>query len=540
VVSSVSFILGANVENLTLAAGAGNINATGNALDNVLTGNEGNNVLNGGLGTDTMIGGAGDDTYVVDRPAELGLITENPAEGNDTLRITFAVNAPTTINLNDASLQNIENVTLVGGGAFSVTGNALNNVLTGNAAANTLDGGAGDDTLNGGAGIDTMSGGTGDDTYVVNNPAEFALITENVGEGTDTIQTSLNATLVGLDNVENLTLIGVGNINGTGNAGNNIIAGNAGANVLDGGDGADDLRGGGGSDTYIAGAGDTVTESVGGVPGGVDLVKSSVSFTLGLNVENLTLTGTGDIDGTGNASHNVLKGNAGNNTLNDGGVGAADTMIGGGGNDTYIVNNVGDVVSETVAGVAGGVDLVQSALSFTLGANLENLTLTGANNINGTGNGLANTLVGNDGNNVLNGKAGADILQGGDGDDKFIFDALDTQVSGGAGNDTLKFTSSGQHLDLSGSAGTVYTGLEAIDLTGIGNNSLSLTAQNIVDMSSTTHELTVNGNAGDSITSAGQGWVAGVDQTIGGILYHNFTAGGATLHVQDHVTATLS
>ena len=486
--------------------------------------------------------------------------------------------SPTIINLNDASLQNVENVTLLGTGAFSVVGNALNNVLTGNAAANTLSGGAGNDTLNGGAGVDTMAGGSGDDTYVVDNPAEFALIVENPGEGTDTIQSSVNATLVGLDNVENLTLIGAGNINGTGNAGNNTIIGNAGANVLDGGAGADAMSGGGGSDTYIVGAGDTVIEAIAGAPGGVDLVKSAVGFTLGDNLEKLMLTGTDNIDGTGNARNNVLTGNAGNNVL-DGKVGA-DSMSGGLGDDTYKVDNAADVVTEA-AGVGSGTDTVESSISYTLGANVENLTLAaGAGGINGTGNTLKNTLTGNEGNNILNGGAevdtliggagndtlnggtgidsmqggagddtyvldnatelglitenaaagddtlkigysvvsptiinlndaslqnvenvtllgtgafsvvgnalnnvltgnaaantlsggaGNDILRGGGGNDTFIFDPADTtEVSGGAGNDILKLTGSGQSLDLAGKAGTLYTGLEAIDLTGGG------------------------------------------------------------------------
>jgi FG-GAP-like repeat/RTX calcium-binding nonapeptide repeat (4 copies) len=150
------------------------------------------------------------------------------------------------------------------------------------------------------------------------------------------------------------------------------------------------------------------------------------------------------------------------------------------------------------------------------------------------------TLIGGLGNDTLDGGPGIDVMRGGAGNDTFIFDALDRRVDGGSGNDSLKFAGSGQSLDLSGKAGTVYTGLEAIDLTGTGNNSLSLTAHDVVKLSDTTNQLTVNGNAGDSISSTGQGWVAGADDTIGGILYHNYTSGAAHLHVQANVTTTLS
>src|SRR5262249_48623670 len=160
-----------------------------------------------------------------------------------------------------------------------------------------------------------------------------------------------------------------------------------------------------------------------------DTVQSSTTYTLGVNLENLTLIGAGAINGTGNDVANVIAGNnasniltggdgndtlignAGNDTLS-GGTGD-DAMDGGAGNDIYVVDSLGDTVTELVAGTAGGVDLVQSAVDFTLGPNLENLTLTGTDNINGTGNNLNNILMGNSGNNALDGGLGIDKLAGG-------------------------------------------------------------------------------------------------------------------------------
>jgi hypothetical protein len=127
------------------------------------------------------------------------------------------------------------------------------------------------------------------------------------------------------------------------------------------------MSGGAGNDTYLVdNVGDVVTEALNE---GTDLVQSSVSFTLGANVDNLTLTGTANLNGTGNGDANVLTGNSGNNTL-DGGAGA-DTMVGGDGNDTYVVDNAGDVVTEA-ATVGSGTDTVQSSISYTLGTNVEN------------------------------------------------------------------------------------------------------------------------------------------------------------------------
>ena len=403
--SSVTYTLGANVENLSLT-GAAAINATGNTLDNVLTGNSGNNVLSGGAGNDTMIGGLGNDTYVVDAIGDV--VTELAGQGTDTVQssITYALGS------------DVENLMLTGTAAINATGNALANTLTGNTGNNVLDGGLGNDT---------MIGGAGNDTYVVDAAGD--VVTELASQGTDTVLSSVSYTLGA--NVENLSLTGTAAINATGNTLNNVLTGNSGDNILSGGTGNDTMIGGLGNDTYVVDAvGDVVTELAGQ---GTDTVQSSVTYTLGADVENLLLTGTAAINATGNALDNLLTGNTGNNVLSGGagddtligGLGN-DTMIGGTGNDTYVVDAVGDVVTE----LAGqGTDTVQSSVTYTLGANVENLSLTGAAAINATGNTLDNVLTGNSGNNILSGGAGNDTMIGGLGNDTYVVDAAGDVVT---------------------------------------------------------------------------------------------------------------
>jgi len=146
-----------------------------------------------------------------------------------------------------------------------------------------------------------------------------------------------------------------------------------------------------------------------------DTLTASVTTILPANVENLTLTGAAAINGTGNAGNNVIAGNTGNNILN-GGAGI-DTLIGGLGNDIYVVDSTTDTITDN-----GGTDTIQSSVTYTIAAliNIENLTLTGAAAINGTGNDGNNVITGNGANNILNGGAGNDILTGGLGKDTLI------------------------------------------------------------------------------------------------------------------------
>ena len=195
------------------------------------------------------------------------------------------------------------------------------------------------------------------------------------------------------------------------------------ADTLIGTDGPDTLIGLAGNDTYTVNhIGDIVIEAFNA---GIDLVNASVSYILPDNVENLTLTGSSNINGTGNSLHNTITGNSGNNTLNGGD--GIDTLIGGLGNDVYVVDTTTDTIIEKAN---EGTDTVKSSVTYTLGDNLENLTLTGVAAINGTGNANNNTLTGNSGNNTLNGGLGADTLTGGTGSDTFVFQFGQSPVLG--------------------------------------------------------------------------------------------------------------
>jgi Ca2+-binding RTX toxin-like protein len=404
VAATVSYTLGADVEQLSLIGSAA-INGTGNALDNRITGSLGANLIDGGAGADTMIGRAGDDTYVVDNAGDV--VTETLNQGTDLVQVAIA-SAGGTYALGD----HVERATLTSAVAFSLTGNALANVLTGNALANTLDGGIS---------ADTMIGGAGDDIYVVDDAGD--VITESLNQGTDLVQVAIasaGGTYALTDHVENATLTNAVAFNLTGNALANVLTGNALANILSGGAGADTMVGGDGDDVYVVdNAGDAVTEAVGE---GNDRVAATVSYTLGADVEQLSLIGSAAINGTGNALDNRITGSLGANLI-DGGAGA-DTMIGRAGDDTYVVDNAGDVVTETLN---QGTDLVQVAIAsaggtYALGDHVERATLTNAVAFNLTGNALANVLTGNALANTLDGGIGADTMIGGAGDDTYVVD----------------------------------------------------------------------------------------------------------------------
>lgn len=285
------------------------------------------------------------------------------------------------------------------------------------------------------AGNDVLTG-----TASLHDTVSYASATAsaNVSLAVITQQNTGGAGLDTLNNIENLTGSSFGD-SFIGNFKSNVLNGRSGNDTLDGKDGADTMIGGLGDDTFVVNnAGDIVIEYGNE---GIDRISSNVTYTLPLNVENLTLTGAVAINGIGNDLSNKLIGNTAANQLNGGdgddtlnGITGADTMIGGLGFDSYVVDNVSDAIIENPG---EGTDKVSSSVTYTLSANVENLTLTGTAAINGTGNAQANSITGNGANNQLNGGAGNDILNGGTGTNT---------LTGGTNADIFRFTTA-NHTD---------------------------------------------------------------------------------------------
>jgi VCBS repeat-containing protein len=533
VYSSFEGVIGSGFDDSFTGSGSSD-SLAGGAGDDALNGANGNDTLDGGSGADTMTGGSGNDTFVVDVSGDV--VVEAAAGGTDTVSTAI-----------DYALGTDLETLILTGSAILGTGNAANNTVTGNALANTLSGDSGNDTLNGGLAADTligglgndrMVGGVGDDVYVVD--ASSDVVTEAAGEGSDTVQSAVTLTLAA--NVENLTLTGVASINGTGNTLDNMIAGNVGNNTLSGGAGADTLSGDAGNDTYVVdNAGDFVVEAPGG---GTDLVQASVTHALAANLENLTLTGSAVIDGTGNALANAIAGNTAANLLDgadgadslNGGSGSdtlgggldadtlvggsgTDRMIGGAGDDLYVVDSSAEVVVE---GAGEGIDTVQSSVTLTLAAEVENLTLTGTSGLNGTGNALDNAIAGNAGNNVLSGGVGADTLSGGAGNDTYVVDSAGDIVIEAPGGGTDSVQASVTHALAADVENLTLTGGALIDGTGntLDNAITGNTAANLLDGGDGND--TLNGGNGNDTLLGGIG-----NDSVNGGANDDVIAGGA-------------
>lgn len=440
-----------------------------------LSGGAGNDYIFTGYGT-LVNGGAGVDTVFV----ELLIQTVHWVAGSllytfndrgilvdlaqaDTGQVVLEVGGLGDLAV---TLQDVEAFDITfGSGADTVFGGRYGDNFRGESynfpsSGDILHGGGGNDTLDGSGGGDTLYGDAGADYLItgVNSPGfdDDTGDTVDGGTGNDTIEARHLDSIDGGAHIDTLvlgpftpmtidlsittaqetaedlfsTFVNIENIIGAefeadrlfGNGVANRLEGRGGADTLGGAGGLDTLVGGDDDDTYVNPGTDLIVEFGGG---GVDTVLSDATFTLSgrQHVENLTLTGQGNTNASGNSYANLLRGNGGNNDLN--GSTGVDTMEGGAGADTYHVDSASDVVTELFN---NGVDTILSTVDRTLSANVENLTLQGADSLAGNGNTGANLITGNSGANVLRGYEGADTLLGGAGADILL---------GGTATDTL-------------------------------------------------------------------------------------------------------
>jgi serralysin len=501
--------LGVASNSITFLDGqGGNDTLVGDSGSDTILGGLGDDSLRGGFDTDSVNGGDGNDTITVLE----GEFVDNVdgGSGSDTLDLSDIdglgqfgfFSGPAVIDLvagswnlspsfgGPVTIASIERIigTQLGDSITSanfgdrlnfVDGQAGNDTIVGDDFSDTILGGTGNDSILGGFNNDSINAGVGKDTIVVLE-GEFIDDVDG-GGGNDLLDLSNMTGLGGPGGVSggaviNLaagtwdlttgsggarTIAGIEIIQATqladniiGGAGADTIYGNGGNDTLDGGGGSDKLRGGLGDDVYIVTAANEAIELVGE---GTDTVQSAITYILGANLENLTLTGGGNVNGTGNGLANVMTGNSGNNFLiaNGGGI---DTLQGGLGDDIYRVD-ISDVINELFG---EGTDTVRTIQSHSLGANLENLILEGAANVNGTGNGLNNQLNGNSGNNTLTGGLGRDVLVGGLGVDRFDFNAI-TESGTAAGT---------RDIITDFDAATNVTSVDRIDLSTIDANDL--------------------------------------------------------------------
>nr|NUR36741.1 hypothetical protein [Sphingomonas sp.] len=467
----------------------GNDTLIGSYYSALLDGGDGTDIVDGrnSLYLRGVYGGAGDDIVYSNSSA--------PAyggDGNDTIYAGGEVHGGTG---ND---QIVMQYSYYGARVYGEEGD---DVITAASSSNIIGGGSGADTLNGNSGNDslgsanfvpgTYSGAQFDDDMGLEHDVLAGLDGNDLlaigygdsadgGTGSDTLRLSLGGLSAGvtfstagvvsgqpytlgggtIQNIETLAYLRGTDFNDTltlvtqstlltvnAGSGDDLIFSQNSSVALNGGDGndrfvsgpaGDSFDGGNGIDTIdyqLATAGITVNLSLnsafGNGAGGDQLV----------NVENVFGSTFGDTL-TGNDLANELRGQAGDDVLNggggadtlDGGAGA-DTMSGGSGDDLYIVDVAGDQVTESAD---EGRDLVLSGISYSLTANVEDLTLAGETAIDGTGNGLGNTLIGNAAANALSGLGGNDVLTGAAGADT---------LTGGSGNDLFRDSTAGLNGD---------------------------------------------------------------------------------------------
>jgi Ca2+-binding RTX toxin-like protein len=472
---------------------------SGSGNDTFILPGRANNNLGGGDGIDSVYGGTGDDLLILDFSAGDNANVSGVAVVSSYWQRKDLGSQALIDNIWAAEFERYQitggsKADFLSGGSFAdvLIGKAGDDMLSGGVGIDRLDGGIGNDTLDAGAGADTMVGGSGNDTYLVDAVGD--VVTELAAAGIDTVRTTLSSySLAALSNVEHLAYVGSGAFTGTGNAGSNALTGGTGNDLLNGGAGNDTLNGGAGADTLVGGdgsdlyyvdnVGDSVSETNTALAiGGTDMVYTTISHTLGANIENLRLLATGSVNGAGNALNNILYAGAGNNIL-DGGAGI-------------------DTVSYAYAAAGITASLATTAAQATAGSG--NDTLLGVENL--TGGNYSDTLTGNGGNNVLVGGLGKDTLVGGLGADIFKFNtAAETNAAAALGDLIQDFNASqGDKINLSASdANSALAGDQAFTApTQGGVFSGVFASQGSLYFDQTTHVLYGNNDADSAVDFA--------------------------------------
>lgn len=561
--------------NVNLATGvASGGHAQGDTITNfeLVIGSSYNDTIIGDSNVNFLEGAAGADNLIAGGPQDFITFYTSPSAVN--------VNLGTGVHSGGhATGDTYTNIYGVFGSAFNdnLTGDDQNNELWGAAGDDTLNGGDGNDILDGDVGNDNINGGSGHDLILGGAGSD----TMDGGDGIDLLDYSLSQSGVTVN-----LLTGIGsNGDAAGDTFTNIedvygsdfadtITGDGEDNLIDGFKGVDTINGGAGDDHFLVYQIDSSEEDT--IDGGdghdrLELIGSSTvtSYSVMLasvdvtNIEtirmgngfkeSLTLTAQDVIDVTdadnvleiiGHVTDVLSTGSAwvyNQDEMRDGEIyhnytsGAATLYVHiETGTQTGFPVPVASF-SETVSGVYDANDNNDSSLSLTElttdvivnGKDGNDLIVTGAGD---------DTLNGGNGDDMLRGTNGSDTLNGGAGNDILFYDS-DNIYDGGADSDTLLVRFEDFDLDLS----TVsMTNMEIVDVTEPGANTVMLTSQDVLDVSDAGNQLIIMGDAEDSVTSTGQGWVQGIDQVIDTQTYNTYTSGAATLLVDEDITQTIS
>lgn len=502
---------GANVNLGADPSGKGTA-TVGGATDTLISiervvGSEANDTLIGGNRSHVLTGRSTDPYEILE-----GLSGNDIIDGGRTENGYYAIVSyqdfwnPVSVNLGAGTASKSGSGTDTIQNIDAVFGSSLNDTLVGGSASRSLDGTL-FESFQGLGGNDSIDGGDGYDRVQYNASPTAVSVDLSTGTASDGFGTT--------DTLANIEFVRGSRFGDTftGSAQPfESFEGLAGNDTINGGTGVDraDYKSTTGGINVNLGTGVATADGY----GGTDQLAG---------IENVRGGDYNDVI-VGNFANNALEGLDGNDTLN-GGAGI-DTLTGGLGNDIYVVDNIGDVVNESLN---AGIDLIQSSASRTLGANIENLTLTGVSAINGTGNTLNNVIAGNSANNVLNGGLGTDTLSYGNASAGVTVSLAITtaQNTSGAGTDTVvgfeNLTGSGFADNLIGNsfANTLIGGLGNDSLTGgLGVDTASYaTASTGVTVSLAT-------TLAQNTVGAGSDTLSGFENLTGSNFHDNLTGDG--------------